>query len=137
VAYEHLLVVCDGTTEADAAVRSASELAARDHAQLTVVAVAEIERAPRGCGFGTSTWNDVLRDAAAADLERARKVVESPAHFAVLCGDRYRVVAEAARELGCDAIMVGRPRGRLRGILRSDPAKAVRRRTSCAVLEPY
>ena len=135
MAYQHLLVVCDGSASGDEAVREASRLAARDHARLTVVAVAEIERSPRGCVCGTSTWNDVLRDAAAADLERARRVVESPAHFAVLCGQRSRAVAEAARDLGCDAIMVARPHRRLR-ILRRDPVAAMSRRVGCIVLQP-
>ena len=118
------------------AVREASRLAARDHARLTVVAVAEIERSPRGCVFGTSTWNDVLRETpAAADLERARRVVDSSAHFAVLCGQRSRAVAEAARDLGCDAIMVARPHRRLR-MLRRDPVAAISRRVGCIVLQP-
>jgi nucleotide-binding universal stress UspA family protein len=134
VAYKHLLVLCDGSAAGDAAVRTASRLAAHDHARLTVVAVAEVERAARCCGFGTSTWNDVLRDAAAADLERARAVVESPAHFAVLCGERSQAVAEAASELGCDAIMIARRPGRLARLLTRDPVTAVRRRAGCVVI---
>jgi nucleotide-binding universal stress UspA family protein len=136
MAYQHVLVVSDGSVSGDDAVRAASRLAAHDHSRLTVVAVAEIERPGRGCVFGTSTWNDVLRDAAAADLERARKVVESPAHFTVVCGERSRAVAEAARDLGCDAIMIARPRRRLTRILRRDAVRAVSRRTDCAVLQP-
>lgn len=136
LSYEHVLVVCDGSVISDDAVRSASRLAARDHARLTVVAVAETERPSRRCIVGTSTWNDVLRDAATADLERARNVVESPAHFAVLCGERSRAVRDAARELGCDAIMLPRQRRTPARILRRDLVSSLRRSAGCAILQP-
>jgi nucleotide-binding universal stress UspA family protein len=134
MAYSHVLVVCDGSAEADDAVRAASLIALHDHAQLTVVAVAELERGAWGCGIGTSTWNEVLRDAAAADLERARRVVESPARFEVVCGRWPRAVSEAASERGCDAIMVRRPRRTLIG--GRDPSRAMRRVTTTTVLQP-
>jgi nucleotide-binding universal stress UspA family protein len=136
VAYQHLLVVCDGTAEGDDAVIAASRLALHDHARLTVVAVAELERPTAGCGIWTTTWNDVLRDAAADDLNRARGVVESPAHFELLCGKPSRAVADAAHDLGCDAIMLARPRRRLGGLLRRDPLRRVRTRAGCVVLQP-
>jgi nucleotide-binding universal stress UspA family protein len=137
MAYRHVLVLCDGSAEADDAVRAASRLATEDNARLTVVAVAEIEHPGRGCAFGASAWNEVLRDEAAKDLERARRMVDLPAHFAVLSGERSRVVADAARELGCDAIVVARRRRSLSGILQRDPATAVRRRAACTVLQPH
>jgi nucleotide-binding universal stress UspA family protein len=135
--YRHLLVVCDGSSEADEAVRAASELAMRDHARLTIAAVVELGTPGRGCGAETITWNNVLRDAAAADLERAAKVVDSPAHFTVLTGPLGRAIADGARELGCDAIMLPpRPRRRLSRILSRDKAPSLRRRTTCTVLQP-
>ena len=136
VAYDHLLVVCDGSAESDDAVRSASRLAMRDHAQLTVVAVAETERPSRGCIVGTDAWNEALRDAAHEDLERARRVVESPARFVVLSGQSSQAIADAASELGCDAIVLARFRRFLGRPLARRLAGAVRRRTDCPVLEP-
>jgi nucleotide-binding universal stress UspA family protein len=136
VAYAHLLVLCDGSAASDAAVRSASLLAMRDHAQLTVAAVAETEPPSRGCIVGTDAWNEALREAASDDLERARRVVESPAHFVVLCGSRSRALADAARELGCDAIMLARPRRSLGRLLARDLTSTLRRRADCSVLEP-
>ena len=75
-AYRSLLVYCDGSPEADEAVIAAAELARRDHARLTVAAVAELERPSIRCGMRTNTWNDVLRDAATADLERAARLLD-------------------------------------------------------------
>jgi nucleotide-binding universal stress UspA family protein len=133
--YRHVLVVCDGSSEGYEAVRAASELAVRDHALLTVAAVAELVRPNRGCQFGTSTWNEVLLDAAAADLDRARRVVESPARFTVLSGNVALAIAAAEEELSCDVIVVPeRPRRRLSRILRRDHTKAVRGRTHCPVM---
>ena len=58
--YRHVLVVCDGSSEGDEAVRAASELALRDHATLTVAAVAELEHPGRCRAVGADAWNDVL-----------------------------------------------------------------------------
>jgi nucleotide-binding universal stress UspA family protein len=134
--YAHVLVVCDGSSEADEAVRAASELAIRDRARLTVAAVVELEPPGRGCQVGAGTWNDVMRDAASADLDRARKVIGAPAQFTVLCGPRGRALVNGVQELGCDAIMLPRRRRRMSKILVRDPAPTVRRRTNCAVLQP-
>jgi nucleotide-binding universal stress UspA family protein len=135
--YRHLLVICDGSSEADDAVRAASELARRDRAKLTVAAVVELERPGRSCVPGTSTWNEVLRDAARADLDRAARILDSPAAFTVLYGEAARAAAEGARVLGCDAIMLSAPsRRRLGRLLARDRASALRRRATCPVLQP-
>jgi nucleotide-binding universal stress UspA family protein len=132
--YRHVLVVCDGSSEGDEAVRAASELAVRDHALLTVAAVAQLEQPGRSCQCGTSIWNDVLLDSAAADLERARALVDSPARFTVLTGSIGPALADAESELGCDVIVLAAPpRRRLIRIFTRDQARAVRRRTRCPV----
>jgi len=133
--YRHVLVVCDGSSEGYDAVRAASELAARDCARLTVAAIAELEGPSRGCVYGRSTWNDVLLDAAAADLERARSLVQSPAQFTVLAGPMAGAVLAAERELGCDLIVIGeRPRRWHRRVFTRDRAKALRSRAQCPVM---
>lgn len=135
--YRHLLVVADGSSEADEAVTAASNLALADHARLTVAAVVELEQPGRGCAAYASTWNAVLREAAEADLARAAKLVNSPAHFTVLCGSPAKALAEGARELGCDAIMLpSPPRRRIRRLISRDRAASVRRSTNCEVLQP-
>jgi nucleotide-binding universal stress UspA family protein len=136
-AYRSLLVYCDGTPEADEAVVAASGLARRDHALLTIAAVVELERPSIRCGMHTSTWNDVLRDAASDDLERAARLVDSPAHFTVLCGEPNQAIADCAAERGCDAIMLPpAPRRRLSRMLARDRVAAIRRLASCAVVQP-
>ena len=140
IAYRHLLVAYDGTSEGDEAVIAADLLAQREEARLTVVVVVELERRvllvtrlPRG----TSVWNDVLLDRARADLQRAARLVETPAEFTVLFGPARRAVLEGAKEFDCDAIMLPpRPRGWLRRLLSRDHAVAIRRRASCEVLQP-
>jgi len=136
-AYRSLLVYCDGSPEADEAVIAAAELARRDHARLTVAAVAELERPSIRCGMRTNTWNDVLRDAATADLERAARLLDCPADFTVLCGEPGQALVDCATELGCDAIMLPPPpRHRLRRMLGRDRASAIRRLASCPVVQP-
>ena len=140
IAYRHLLVACDGSSEGDEAVVAADLLAHRDHARLTIVVVVELERRvlwatrlPRG----TSVWNDVLLDRARADLERASDLVETPAEMTVLFGSFAPALAAGAEEFGCDAIMLPpRPRGRLQRLFSRDQAKAIRRQASCEVLRP-
>ncbi len=137
MAYRHLLVICDGSSEADDAVRAASELARRDQAKLTLAAVIELARSGRDCTVGASAWNEVLRDAARADLDRAALALDVPAAFTVLYGDPARAAADGARNLGCDAIMLPAPsRRRLGRLLARDRASALRRRANCPVLQP-
>lgn len=130
----------DGTSEGDEAIVAAELLAQRDRSRLTIVVVVELERVSRCVTRwprGTGVWNDVLLDRARADLDRAACLVEAPAEFTVLFGRRDRAVPDGATEFDCDAIMLPpRPRGRLARLLSRDQAVAIRRRTSCEVLQP-
>ena len=134
--YEHVLAVTDGSREADRAVATAAELA-RDHrAKLTVAAVVELEHPGRHCAFGSSSWNEVLRDAARADLEHALALVDVPARREILYGKQVEAVARGARELGCDVIVIpGAHRG-LGSLLHRDPVPALRSRSGCEVIRP-
>jgi nucleotide-binding universal stress UspA family protein len=132
--YRHVLVVCDGSSEGYAAVQAASQLAIRERADLTVAAVAELEHPGRCSSFGAGAWNDVLIDAAGADLDRARGVVEGPARFTVLTGPMTRALADAERQLGCDLIVLPRSGRGLGRIFRRDHSRAVGRRTGCQVM---
>ncbi len=135
--YHNVLVFCDGSPESDEAVIAASALARRDRARLTFAAVAQLEGPTLGCGIRTSTWNEVLRDAACADLDRARALVDAPAHFTLLCGEPTQALAECARKLGCDAIMLPpQPRRRLSRMLHRDRTAAIRRLAPCPVMQP-
>jgi nucleotide-binding universal stress UspA family protein len=137
VAYEHVLVLFDGTPEAEAGLAAASELAFRERALLTVAAVVELEPPCRGCSIGTSVWNDVMRDAARGDLDRAAKLVDMPARFELLCGEPGTALVDGALALGCDAIMLpARPHRRLGRVRGRDRAPAIRRRAHCPVLQP-
>jgi len=132
--YRHVLVLCDGSSKGYDAVRAASELAVRDHAALTVAAVAELEHPGRCSSFGVGGWNDTLIEAADKDLDRARGVVEGPARFTVLTGPMERALADAERQLGCDLIVLPRPGRGLGRIFRRDHSKTVGRRTGCQVV---
>jgi len=140
MAYRHLLVAFDGTSEGDEAVIAADLMAERNRTRLTVVVVVELEqplrwvtRWPRG----TRVWNDVLLDRARADLERAARLVEAPAEFTVLFGPPRRALPEGAKEFDCDAIMLPPPpRRRLARLLSWHQAAAIRRHASCEVLQP-
>jgi nucleotide-binding universal stress UspA family protein len=139
-AYRHLLVAYDGTSEGHEALVAADLLAQRDRSRLTIVVVVELERPLRWVTRwprGTTVWNDVLLDRARADLERAAHLVEAPADFTVLFGPPHRAIPDGAIEFDCDAIMLPpRPLHRLARLLSRDQAAAIRRRTSCVVLQP-
>lgn len=140
MAYRHLLVAYEGTSAGDEAVLAADAIARASAARLTVVVVVSLERPsrlvtrwPRQVGV----WNDVLLDAARADLDRAARLLRAPAELTVLFGSPVRALADGAREFDCDAIMLpARPRGRLARVLARDHARAIRRRVPCAVLRP-
>ena len=140
MAYRHLLVAYDGTSEGDEAVLAAEAIARRSAARLTVVVVVDLERPTRFITRWprqTSVWNDVLLDRARADLDRAARLLQAPAELTVLFGSPTRALADGAEEFDCDAIMLpARPHGRLARMLVRDRAAAIRRRVSCAVLRP-
>jgi nucleotide-binding universal stress UspA family protein len=115
VAYQHILVEYDGTSDGDAAVLAAGNLALRDGARLTIVTVVVLEQTMRRLTrlpMLTSVWNDVLLDRARADLDRADRLLDAPAQCTVLFGPRTRALAAGAAEFGCDAIMLAAPNSR-------------------------
>ena len=139
MAYQHILVAYDGTSEGDAALLTASKLAARDGARLTIVTVVALERTMRRVTrlpMLTSVWNDVLLDRARADLERAERLLDMPAERTVLFGSQTKTLAAGAEEFGCDAIMLPAPRSpRLAKLLHLDRSRqlaAPRRRSGPA-----
>jgi nucleotide-binding universal stress UspA family protein len=140
MAYRHVLVAYDGTSEGDEAIVAADLMARRNPTRLTIAVVVVLEeplrwmtRWPRQ----TSVWNDVLLDRARADLHRAARLLEAPAELTVLFGPLQRALPEGAKEFDCDAIMLPpRPRHRLTRLLSRDHAAAIRRRTTCEVLQP-
>jgi nucleotide-binding universal stress UspA family protein len=140
MAYRHLLVAYDGTSEADEAIIAADIMARRDRTRLTIVVVVLLEQPSRWLTRwprGTSVWNDVLLDRARADLERAEQLVGAPAEFTVLFGSPHRALLEGAEEFDCDAIMLPpRRRSSLARLLSRDHAAAIRRRAACDVLQP-
>jgi nucleotide-binding universal stress UspA family protein len=138
VAYQHILVAYDGTSEGDAALLAASKLATRDGARLTIVTVVALERPIRRVTrlpLLTSVWNDVLLDRARADLERAERLLDMPAERTVLFGSQTKALAAGAEEFGCDAIMLPSPRfPRLAQLLHLDHSRRLQRRAAVPVL---
>ena len=140
VAYRHILVAYDGTSDGDAALLAASKLATRDGARLTIVTVVTLERPIRRVTrvpMLTSVWNDVLLDRARADLERANRLLDIPAERTVLFGPQTKALAAGAEEFGCDAIMLSarQPRWPAK-LLRHDRARRLQRRAGVPVLRP-
>ena len=131
VPYQHILVEYDGTSDGDAALLAARDLAVRDGAKLTVVAVVALEQTMRRVTrlpMLTGVWNDVLLDRARADLERAEHLLDTPAEFTVLFGPQTKALAAGAEEFGCDAIMLPARRSRwIAGLLRRDRSRRLSR----------
>jgi nucleotide-binding universal stress UspA family protein len=140
MAYRHLLVAYDGTSEGDEAVLAADAIARQSGTRLTIVVVVSLERPSRFVTRWprqTSVWNDVLLDQARADLDRAARLLQAPAELTFLFGSPSRALADGAREFDCDAIMLPvRPRSRLARMFVRDRAAAIRRRVPCEVLRP-
>ncbi len=140
MAYRHLLVGYDGTSEGDEAVLAADAIARASGTRLTIVVVVTLERPSRWLTRWprqTGVWNDVLLDQARADLDRAARLLQSPAELTFLFGSTSRALAEGAEEFDCDAIMLpARPRSRLARLFVRDRAAPLRRRASCEVLRP-
>jgi nucleotide-binding universal stress UspA family protein len=140
VAYRHILVAYEGTSEGDAAVLTAGKLAMRDGARLTIVTVVALERTMRRVTrlpMLTSVWNDVLLDRARADLERADRLLDMPAERTILFGAQTKALAAGAEEFGCDAIMLPALRyPRLAKLLRRDRSRSLQRRAGVPVLRP-
>ncbi len=100
MAYQHILVAYDGTSEGDAALLAASELATRDGARLTIVTVVALERPIRRITrvpMLTSVWNDVLLDRARDDLKRADRLLDMPAERTVLFGSQNKALRGRCR----------------------------------------
>jgi len=135
VVYEHVLAVVDGSQEADRAVEAASAVAREHRARLTVAAVVELEHPGRHCAYGSSSWNEVLRDAARRDLDRAWRLVDIPAELEILYGKPVEAVADGARALGCDLIVIPGPHNRLERMLHRDRTTELRRRADCEVIQ--
>lgn len=115
VPYQHILVEYDGTSDGDAALVAAANLAMRDGAKLTIVTVVALERTMRRLTrlpMLTGVWNDVLLDRARADLERAGRLLDRPTQRTVLFGPQTKALAAGAEEFGCDAIILPAPRSR-------------------------
>ena len=140
MAYEHILVAYDGTSEGDAALLEANKLATRDGARLTIVTVVALERPIRRVTrlpMLTSVWNDVLLDHARADLERAERLLDIPTERTVLFGSQAKALAAGAEEFGCDAIMLPAPRlPRLAKFLHRDSSRRLQRRAGVPILRP-
>ena len=139
-AYQHILVAYDGTSEGDAALLAASELAMHDGARLTIVTVVTLERPIRRVTrvpMLTSVWNDVLLDRARADLDRAERLLDLPAERTVLFGSQTKALAAGAEEFGCDAIMLPAQRSPwLAKLLHHNRSRRLRRRAAVPVLRP-
>jgi nucleotide-binding universal stress UspA family protein len=140
VAYQHILVAYDGTVEGDAAVLTASKLATRDGARLTIVSIVALERTMRRVTrlpMLTSVWNDVLLDRARADLERADRLLDMPTERTILFGSQTEALAAGAEEFGCDAIMLPALRyPPLAKLPHLDRSRRLQRRAGVPVLRP-
>jgi nucleotide-binding universal stress UspA family protein len=110
----HVLCYVDGTPESDVALLAAIELAQCERARLTIAACAPVQRRGCHCGFPVSKWNEIVRECSAADLERAAEEVArvgGEATMIVVGGCGARDLAAAARDRGCDVIVVGARHG--------------------------
>jgi nucleotide-binding universal stress UspA family protein len=133
LAPEHVLVLYENSRRGAAAIRQA----AATNARLTVVTVAVTESADaKCCDTRAGYWNGVVRELAAADLDRARSLVgaRASAEFKVLTGQSLlaALTLEAERS-GADMVVVPSGRG-IHPWFRARRARRLQRRTVDAVV---
>ena len=136
LAPEHVLVLYEDSRRGAAAIRQAAA-AAPANARLTVVTVAVTESADaKCCDTRAGYWNGVVRELAAADLDRARSLVgaRASAEFKVLTGQSLlaALTLEAERS-GADMVVVPSGRG-IHPWFRARRARRLQRRTVDAVV---
>jgi hypothetical protein len=130
---EHVLVLYENSQRGAAAIRQA----AATNARLTVVTVAVTESADaKCCDTRAGYWNGVVRDLAAADLNRARSLVgaRASAEFKVLTGHSLlAALALEAERSGAGMVVVPSDRG-IHPWFRARRARRLQRRTVDAVV---
>jgi hypothetical protein len=119
----HTLAVYGPTSRGDAALRELAQLAWARGARLTVVSVAHQEAGmARCCGVQSSLWNEICRELAEDDLERAFVAVDRDERVdldVVISAGRHAADAlvDEARARGADEIVLVDPRASGLGML--------------------
>lgn len=134
---QHVLVLYENSRRGAAAIQQAAQTAAQANARLTVVAVAVTETEDaRCCDTRAGYWNGVVRELAAEDLDRARRLlpIGTGAEFRVLI-ERSVLAALALEAQRSQPDMVLVPSGRgIHPWLRTRRARQLQRRAAPAVV---
>jgi len=106
---ERILVLCEHGRAGAAAIELAGELAEREHANLTVVAVAP--QAPSGprCGNSAVEYNEAVADSVARDLDEAKRRLGHAAEraaFLLLIAGADQTFGQLARSGGFDLVLL-------------------------------
>lgn len=129
----HVLVLFEPGCSGKAALDLARELAERDDAGVTVLAVVPMAPSGTRCGNSASEFNDIVRDAVADELDQARaQLVEigDRAAFRLLVEGSDPPLPEWVRGAGVDVVLLPSRRRPLRS--RKHPAAGALERTTDA-----
>jgi malonyl CoA-acyl carrier protein transacylase len=134
----HTLAVYGATARGDAKLRELARLAWARGARLTVVAVVHQESGMiRCCGLQSTLWNEICRELARDDLEKAFAAVDRDERVeldVVISAGRHAADALAGEALarGADEIVLVDPRASGLGLLER---RRLRRRSAVPVTE--
>jgi hypothetical protein len=134
----HTLAVYGPTPRGDATLRKLAQLAAARGSRLTIVSVVHQESGMIGCcGLQSDLWNEICRELAQDDLEKAFVAVDRDERVeldVVISAGRHAAdaLADEARVRGADEIVLVDPRASGLGMLER---RRLRRRSPVPVTE--
>lgn len=134
-ARNHVLVLFEPGRAGAAAVDLARELAERDHAGVTVLAVVPVAPSGSRCGNSATEYNSFVRDAVAQELEQAREQLAGfggGATFELLAEGDDPPLHEWVAKAGVDLVLLPARRRPLRS-LKHPAAVPLRRSTHAEV----
>ncbi len=131
----HVLVLFEPGSAGAAALDLARELAERDHATVTVLAVVPVAPSGSRCGNSATEYNNIVRDAVARELDQAREQLAGfgdSAAFKLLAEGTDPPLPDWVRGAGVDVVLLPARRRPLRS-LKHPAAAALRRSTDAEV----
>jgi hypothetical protein len=105
--FRHILAIYRETAAGEEVLSRARAIVDEHEAKLTVCVTSTQPSRTGGCAVSGARWDAIMREEAERTLTRARSALgATAAEFALIEGDRPRVIAAAAESRACDLVLV-------------------------------